>query len=216
MKHFPLLILLLLLFPAITYAATISGNTYDFSLNKLKDVSVEINTVPRQLIIAKDGSYSFSVPKGYYTLKATYMRNNLLIASVAENITIADDGAYTLDLILFPNIDEDLLEEADIEPVNLNDRSYAPAIIVAVIVILLAIAAGLYLYRKKSKPAPAAPPPAQEIEGEDDTDKVLTILKKEGSRATQKEIRKQMPLSEAKVSLIIAQLEHEGRITKIN
>ncbi len=48
-----------------------------------------------------------------------------------------------------------------------------------------------------------------------DTEIILEILKKEGGRATQKEIRKHIPLSEAKVSLMIAELENEGKIKKV-
>ena len=48
-----------------------------------------------------------------------------------------------------------------------------------------------------------------------DTDKILLILKKHGGRATQKDIRKEIPLSEAKISLMIAELEADGKIRKI-
>ena len=48
-----------------------------------------------------------------------------------------------------------------------------------------------------------------------DLEKVIKILKEEGGRATQKVIRKEIPLSEAKISLMIAELEHKGVIEKI-
>jgi len=43
---------------------------------------------------------------------------------------------------------------------------------------------------------------------------VLEIIKKE-QRLTQKELRKKLPWSEAKVSLIVADLEERGLIKKI-
>ena len=46
-------------------------------------------------------------------------------------------------------------------------------------------------------------------------EQIIKIIKREGSRTTQKEIRKQIPLSEAKISLMIAELEHKGIIEKI-
>ena len=56
----------------------------------------------------------------------------------------------------------------------------------------------------------------EESQAEDDGLKQITdIVKKEGGRATQKDIRKQIPLSEAKISLMIAELEHKGIIEKI-
>ena len=48
-----------------------------------------------------------------------------------------------------------------------------------------------------------------------DTEIILEILEKEGGRATQKEIRKHIPLSEAKISLMIAELEHQGKVKKV-
>ena len=48
-----------------------------------------------------------------------------------------------------------------------------------------------------------------------DLNDVIDIIKKEGGRTTQKDIRKQIPLSEAKISLMIAELEHKGVIEKI-
>jgi uncharacterized membrane protein len=44
---------------------------------------------------------------------------------------------------------------------------------------------------------------------------VLKIIKEEGGRTTQKDIRKKIPLSEAKVSLMISELEAKGKIEKI-
>ena len=44
---------------------------------------------------------------------------------------------------------------------------------------------------------------------------ILKILIQEGGRTTQKGIRKQIQLSEAKISLMIAELEHKGIIEKI-
>jgi len=51
-------------------------------------------------------------------------------------------------------------------------------------------------------------------ESGDYLDKILELIKKEG-RITQKEIRKQIPLSEAKISLIISELEAKGIVRKI-
>jgi len=50
---------------------------------------------------------------------------------------------------------------------------------------------------------------------EGDLEQITNILKQEGGRATQKDIRKQIPLSEAKISLMIAELEHKGVVEKI-
>jgi uncharacterized membrane protein len=45
--------------------------------------------------------------------------------------------------------------------------------------------------------------------------KILEILNKEQGRTTQKEIRKHIPYSEAKISLVLSELEDEGKIKRI-
>ena len=52
------------------------------------------------------------------------------------------------------------------------------------------------------------------IDDDDSLNSVYNFIKKE-KRTTQKEIRKGSSLSEAKISLIITQLEKEGKIQKI-
>jgi len=51
-------------------------------------------------------------------------------------------------------------------------------------------------------------------EQDDDFERIYNFIKKE-KRTTQKEIRKNSSLSEAKISLIITQLEEDGKIQKI-
>lgn len=60
---------------------------------------------------------------------------------------------------------------------------------------------------------------AEKQEEEESQDKVaenvITLLKKNDGRATQKELRKHLPLSEAKISLVLTELESAGKIRKI-
>jgi uncharacterized membrane protein len=48
-----------------------------------------------------------------------------------------------------------------------------------------------------------------------DLSTVVDIIRREGGRTTQKELRRQIPLSEAKISLMIAELEHKGVVQKV-
>jgi len=66
--------------------------------------------------------------------------------------------------------------------------------------------------KKKVKPAPAAS--VKVVELPEDLKKVLDIIVKEG-RITQTELRTKLPYSEAKVSLLVADLEDRGLIRKI-
>jgi uncharacterized membrane protein len=183
-------------------------------LSITNDVKIEVNTAPRQIIVAKEGSYSFSVPNGEYILTATQQNNGIIAASARENISVVDDGAFTVDLILFPALDEEekLLEEPIVD-VNIDEPNATPMFIGFILLILLILIA-FYLKSKKTEKKEKAVVIVPQVE-EDDVAKVISIIKKEGGRCTQKDIRKQMPLSEGKISLIITQLESEDKIKKI-
>jgi uncharacterized membrane protein len=55
----------------------------------------------------------------------------------------------------------------------------------------------------------------KQVSDPNDLDNILKIIREEGGRATQKDIRRKTPLSEAKVSLMISELEAKGKIEKI-
>ena len=200
-------------------AATIYGTIYDFSLKKVTNARVEINTLPRQMIVAQNATYSFNVPTGDYTITARLMQKNTSIASAQENITIKQDGSYVLDLILFPDVEEGV-EDPGVE-VNsdvVESKNNTIALLAGFIVLVVLIVIVGLIYYKKSGKEKATEKPDEEIEEkyeESDLDDVIKIIKLEGGRATQKDIRKQIPLSEAKISLMIAELEHKGVIEKI-
>ena len=197
-------------------AATIYGTIYDLSLKKINNARVEIDTSPKQFLVAQNGTYSFDVPNGKYTIKAQLMQKNDAVASVQENITINQAGSYVLDLILFPDIEEGI-ENPDID-VNENvveETGNKSWIFLAGFIVLLVsgIIAGVVYYAKTRRHE--EPKAEDKTAEEDDLEQIIRIIKKEGGRATQKEIRKQIPLSEAKISLMIAELEHKGVIEKI-
>lgn len=176
--------------------ATIQGSVYDLTLDKVSDVILEINTIPLQKYVAKNGDYTFkSIPIGEYVIKA-YTQDKSLITS--ENITINQEGTYTIDLFLIPEF-----EEKETKPTN-----YIYYIIPFILVlILIAI-----IYKRLKKPKKVE----LKIDSiDEDLDKVIEIIKKEGGRTTQKDIREKIGLSEAKVSLMIVELEDKGIIKKI-
>ena len=201
-------------------AATIYGTIYDFSLKKVTNARVEINTSPRQMIVAQNATYSFNAPIGDYTITARLMQKNTSIASAQENITIKQDGSYVLDLILFPDVEEGV-EDPGVE-VNsdvVESKNNTIALLAGFIVLLvLILIVGLIYYKKSGKNEKATEKTEEKIEEkyeESDLDEVIKIIKQEGGRATQKDIRKQIPLSEAKISLMITELEHKGIVEKI-
>ncbi len=209
-----IIFLMALLFASFVNAATIHGTIYDLSLKRVDNAKVEINTFPKQVIIAQNSSYSFNVPNGDYTIKAQLMQKNAVIASVQENITIRQDGSYVLDMILFPELEEGIedIEIAVNEGIAEEEKAQNRLLVIAILLALIAILIGYY-YKKSKKQKQAAK--KEEKYGDDYLSRIIKIIRQEGGRATQKEIRKQIPLSEAKISLMIAELEHKGIVEKI-
>ena len=212
--------LVFLLLIGIADAANIHGAVYDLSLKRVNNARVEINTSPKQFLIAQNGSYSFNIPNGNYIIKAQLIQINTVIASVQENISIKQTGDYVLDLILFPDVEEGI-GDIDID-VNegIIEAKKNTTLIWFLVFVILAAAVVLFFYFtkiKKQKKETSEIKSEQKEEQYEDTDlqQLIKIIKQEGGRTTQKDIRKQMPLSEAKISLMIAELEHKGIIEKI-
>ena len=210
---FLFLLVSIALVPCIN-AAEIYGTVYDMSLNPAKDAVIEVDSVPKQTRILKDGIYSFTLPVGDYVIKATYV-SNYNVYSAEENITIVDEGRYIVDLIVFP----DLSEESELlllgEDINLKDiyedekQAFPWLYIVLVAVIIVAVV----IFVKKRKPGKKT----KEIleEEMDPKDKIYEFIKQKGGRVTQREIRKNFPVSQATISLILTELESEGKLKKI-
>jgi uncharacterized membrane protein len=249
--------MILVAFSSNINAAIISGSIYDLSLQTESDAIIEINTLPRQLMVSKDGTYSFNIGNGNYTLYA-YTSTS----SASESVIIANDGNYTLDIIL----EEKPLYSNDgliLDEKNLNVSLDLPSdsnnllnitLIIGLISIISLIFAGLFifLYVKKNiikkdlnkhtlnnyDIGSGTKQSLIKLKKEsilkdfnlnnnsvsnnfsshkylDEYDsKILNIIKKE-KRITQKDIRSQIPLSEAKISLVISDLEDKGMIRKI-
>jgi uncharacterized membrane protein len=206
---------------SISLAATVYGTIYDWStLEPLGDIIVYVNSTPAQQLVSRDGNYSFELPIGDYEIVARYYENNSLALETEESITIETDGRYLLDLIMFPAIDlgEPLFNETD---PNLEEQYlYAPqdnwlnivflSIIMAAVILF--IASKLVIGRKEKLGEEPAPEKPKRLPKE--AAQVLEIIQRE-HRLTQKELRKKLPWSEAKVSLIVADLEERGLIKKL-
>lgn len=206
MKKEVLFILLLILILPSTLAATIYGTIYDSSLTKAVNVKISINTVPGQFMISKDSEYSFEVPAGTYTLIAEQYEYKEKIAEMTEGVTVNADGTYRLDLILFPVFEEFDNNETDFIEESLGEESTKFNLIYLIISISLITIGLILLLLTKDKKKPSNLP--------EDLHQLFLFIKKH-KRTTQKEIRKQFPLSEAKISLMIADLESRDKIKKI-
>ena len=190
------IILLLMIIPS-TSAAIIQGKIYDLELNRVDNVVVEVDTIPTQRVISKYGEYFFNVPHGNYTITASALLNDQVYL-VNENISVISDGDFSLDLFLFPEL-ESIKEFPEIKD---NSNLIVYSIMGIIFLGLLFI---LYrMYKKKRISS----------ENDEEVNKIYNLIKSH-KRVTQKEIRNASPLSESKISLIISELENEGKIRKI-
>ncbi|MCZ7397561.1 MAG: hypothetical protein O8C59_03510 [Candidatus Methanoperedens sp.] len=213
-------------------AAAVHGTIYAWSdfEKPLKNVIVEINSIPVQSKVASDGTYNFSnLPIGNYTIKARYYRNNILEYDAQEEVPIIDrEGKYDIDLLLFPPTDSEieylgdinLTSELDLEK---NNDLIDLTLIVPVLIIFSVLI--FYWSRKKKtvlKETIEVEPKTQQHEPAslnrelpDDLKELYDMILKSGGRVAQKDLRKKMVCSEAKVSLMLDDLENRGLITKI-
>ncbi|MFH1065410.1 MAG: hypothetical protein V1734_02800 [Nanoarchaeota archaeon] len=217
-KKLLLLFALLLFCINIAYAAELKGTIYNSQLELQKDSIIEINTEPRQSIVSKDGTYLFNVPSGEYTLFAKHMNGQEIDMSAEEEILVSSEGSYTLDLILFDTLEEAEIIDVDITN-DLDEQSNSGTYLAVSLLFLLVAGALAGIIFLKKKTAHFQKQIEKELEDEkiigDDLEKIIKLIKAEGGRITQLEIRKHIPLSEAKISLMIAELEHNGIVKKI-
>ncbi|MBI4441409.1 hypothetical protein HY639_04530 [Candidatus Woesearchaeota archaeon] len=250
MQRFVIGILFLLSSAAIVEAGMIRGTVYDLSMDRASDVTIDISTTPRQRYISKDGTYSFKVIPGNYTLRAQQYKNEEVVSLAAENITVDGNNDYHFDMILFPTIEtqDDLLGDSifDIEKITLEQEPtpWWPWLLGGVL--LVSIIGGAYIVvtarTKKTGDAMVAstavmreldkltlektlqqepqkenPPELgeQKQEQKDELQEIIDYIKAADGRMTQKDLRKKFPSSEAKISLMLAELEHRGLIEKI-
>ena len=215
-KNIFLLILVFIFSSYIAEAATLHGNIYDFDLNLVKNSIVIVDSEPKQTIVAKEGEYSFTLNPGSYIVTAFVVDGNEITAKAEEKIVINQKGDFVLDLIVFPSFGdlEELLNQSEIEVVEPFEEQEFPYWIFSIFVIL--ILAGIWykkFYKKKEKKKHEDE--ENKNEDYDGSAKIIDFIKKEGGRVNQRDIRKQSNLSEAKISLLISELESKGLVKKI-
>jgi len=211
MKKILLLLIFLILINSCL-AATIHGTVYDEGLDVVKDSIVEVDSTPVQRQVAKDGTYRFTLPEGSYTLTIKYDGQ-----ATEEEIMIEKDGDYVLDLFLFPSFEEEDELMAETGDIIIEDEYFKETnktlFAITSLIIVLIIAVVIFYFLKKEKPEIKVG--IEDVLEDDEAKKYLEFIKKQGGRVTQKDIRKNFPMSEAKISLVITELEHKGKVEKI-
>ena len=141
------------------------------------------------------------------------------------------DGVFVHDLILEPYIEE---EEAltnfsglEIESLTLDDTKKTDYLFIVVLVALIIVAAFLiyrvnkvmksfHTVKKEVDVQQKVEPKTEEAQQlPEDLQQVIQFIREQQGRTTKKEVRAKFPQSEAKVSLMIADLEKRGLVKKV-
>ncbi len=222
------LVIILLLVPLVT-AATLKGSIYNSNLGLESDVLVEIEN---QKYLSKDGTYSFDLEMGQYTLTAT----KGLISS-SEEVELVNGGTTIFDVFLLDSFGEEddlwkdteqnLFSEDETEDSGKSGYAMWRYVLGGLIILVLMVRflwmrkkfGSLSKFRKKHKieQKKTVQEHKQEIAQEPGyLDRVVDIIKKHDGRIHQKTLRKEMlDISESKVSLILTELEHKGKIERV-
>ncbi len=212
----PFLPFIIIVFLASAFSvngATIHGTVYTLYLEVATGAIVEINTEPRQVKVASDGAYSFELNPGIYLIRAGYRNEDEFF--LEKEIKIEKEGSYVLDLVLMPNLEGEngVLEEIEEFTRIEEKRSFWPFLLIGIFILLLVFM--IFMRFKKKQENFETKDEEIKSEKEEEIDKLIEFIKTQGGRVTQKEIRKNFPGSEAKISLIIADLEDRGILRKI-
>lgn len=198
---------MLLVLSSMAAGAEIHGIIYNIGLNRIDEAQLTINTTPMQRQITKDGTYSFIVPAGVYSITAEHAESGALKASTQDTVTIKDAGSYVYDLVLFPVVSEDLSEEIGVSTTFLGESKRNWTDFAVIILVLAILGVAVYFFQKRKGIHLGISDP--------DLAEIVKFIQKEGGRTTQREIRKAFPQSEAKISLMITELEEKHLIKKI-
>lgn len=230
-KFFYLIVLLVfiaVLSSNLVYSARVYGSIYDQEMNTINQVVVEVNSTPRQRHVSRYGGYSFELEPGLYLMEATLTRNGTTITIAEEYVEVlTQEGEYIVDLFINPeiNLTGDRIEIVN-EQVNLTFfwiLSFSSLLILGISIFTIT-----KIYKKNKKEISVEyniqydshdndiKVQEEEINSESIAlkNRILKILTNNGGKATQKEIRKKIPLSESKISQIITELCEEKKILK--
>ena len=216
-------LLLLVLITCIANAYTISGKIYDSNLQPVNTALVQI-TQPKQITLATNANYTFNLSKGEYEIQVAAVVNNKNL-TYKDNITI-ENSDVTYDIILIENqvidnslnqLTQSLNENYSVnyqKPQENNQFDYAPFAL-----LLLAALIAIFAFKnKKPKPTTNLTTHNESLileKADEYKEQILSLLDKQGGAASQKELRSELPWSEARVSIELTELEKQGRIKRV-
>jgi len=199
-------IVMLVLFISVSGAAQVYGDIYEAgSLERLNNTVATLKGIDYSYRQVFSGTnYSFELPDGTYYLSADRYDGSTLTHSFNETINV--NGKNTrIDFVLSP-IMQPARQQMDLGILTLAGGGLTIIFIVAYRLFSIKKQAPRILEDEKSEPAAFVP--------DDESKKVLETIKANEGRMTQKELREILNFSDAKMSLILSELEHYGKIKR--
>lgn len=187
-------------------AAFVHGDIYGPGLEKLERTVIRVEGRFTYQLVTDKSNYSIFLPDGEYGISATAQAGDGAPLHSYDKISAGAED-QRLDLVLRPSWPAEHI----------------------IMVSVLAVLGAVFLWsnrlwgRKSAKDAasagtgkgaPPLPPKPAMVELDDDAKSVLRFLEAAEGRATQKELKEALRFSDSKLSLILTELEHLGRIRK--
>lgn len=209
------MLMALLALSALSTAGFVYGDIYRSDLAPLNHTVIRIEGPFTYQMVTEKGNYSIFLPEGNFTITASSsdeFGNTIFLASDQIKVGIQDQR---LDLVL---------DRAS----SVWDYAFPAGIILILIVVF--IWANRFWNHPSKKTEPSASEPANEIQNtipessekqvplrpelDSDAKMVLSTLDSSEGRSTQKELRESLNFSDAKMSLILSELESSGYIKR--
>jgi len=200
---------LLILLSGSAFPAFVHGDIYSAGLEKLNKTAIRIDGRFSYQLVTDRSNYSIFLPEGEYAISAsTFDEAGNPVLHVEEKVKVGASD-QKVDLVLKP-----VTTIADYLP-------YLAALILIAIVFVWAnrhweTKSGAVESQDVETEEASNPPQTSTLPVELDADakKVLSILDSMEGRSTQKELGESAGFSDAKLSLILSELESIGKIKK--
>lgn len=195
---------------SLGYSAFVYGSIYGHDLEKINKTAIKIQGKFSYQVVTENANYSIFLPEGEYRISASSFDGYGNLKFYVEEKAMVGKQDQRVDLVLKP----------------VNDTG--DTILIGGLVFVIAIAAVfLYLHFSSKQHgqdiADAEQPmqakvyklrPQGAIYLDEDAKKVLEVLGSFENRATQKELKEVLKFSDAKLSLILTELEQLGHVKK--
>jgi len=181
---------------SMAHGAYIYGDIYTAEgMQKLEGAVIKIKGDGfSYYLVSEKSNYSVQLPDGRYDITAEYYdENGNLLYSASENLYLGGEDSK-LDLVLTQTSDNLLI--------------YLLLAIIVLGIILFLVSGHVSKAPVKAEHQP------EKKELDEEAKNVLKALDSYEGRATQKELKEALNYSDSKISLILAELEHEGMVKR--